>query len=84
VVELKSSRTELSNRSKDSESRNLDLLYRHGQRKMSNDIQLYLTAEEVNGILNMLAEMPTKTNAWPVMQKIQQQVKDQTYKPEAE
>jgi hypothetical protein len=51
---------------------------------MSNDIQLSLTAEEVNGILNMLAEMPTKTNAWPVMQKIQQQVKDQTYKPEAE
>lgn len=48
---------------------------------MSKELELTLSAEEVNGILNMLAELPTKTNAWPVLQKIQQQVKAQTEQP---
>jgi hypothetical protein len=51
---------------------------------MSNDIVLNLSIADVNGILNMLAEMPTKTNAWPLLQNIQQQVKNQTEQPEAE
>ena len=51
---------------------------------MSNDIVLTLSKADVDGILNMLAEMPTKTNAWPLLQNIQQQVKSQTEQPEAE
>ena len=35
-------------------------------------VSLELTVEEVNGILAVLAELPTKTGAWPLFNKIQQ------------
>ena len=52
-------------------------------------VNIELTVEEVNGILTVLAELPTKTNAWPLFSKIQEQVKAQaqpnssTQKPES-
>ena len=39
---------------------------------------LELTADEVQGILQVLNDLPTKTNAWPLVQKIEQQVAEQT------
>jgi hypothetical protein len=41
-------------------------------------MKLELTADEVQGILQVLAELPTKSNAWPLVQKIEQQVAEQT------
>lgn len=41
-------------------------------------VNIELTVEEVNGILNVLAELPTKTNAWPLFTKIQEQAQAQT------
>lgn len=41
------------------------------------EITLKLTADEVNGILAMLGEMPTKTNAWVLMKKVEEQAKAQ-------
>lgn len=40
-------------------------------------VNIELTVEEVNGILNVLAELPTKTNAWPLFNKIQEQAQAQ-------
>lgn len=39
------------------------------------DVQLTLKAEEVNAIMAMLGDMPTKTGAWVLLMKIQEQVK---------
>ena len=36
------------------------------------EIQLNLTADEVNSILNVLGELPTKTGAYPVAMKIKE------------
>jgi len=47
-------------------------------------IQLELTADEVQGILTVLNDLPTKTNAWPLVQKIEQQVAEQTASDEPE
>jgi hypothetical protein len=41
-------------------------------------VTLELTADEVQGILQVLNDLPTKTNAWPLVQKIEQQVAEQT------
>ncbi len=41
------------------------------------DITLTLTADEVNGIIAILGEMPTKTNAWVLMKKVEEQAKAQ-------
>ena len=41
------------------------------------NIKLELTLEEVNGILAALGELPTKTNAMFLIQKIQQQAQPQ-------
>lgn len=38
-------------------------------------ITLNLTQEEVNAILQVLGELPSKTGAWPLIVKIQEQVK---------
>jgi hypothetical protein len=48
-------------------------------------MKLELTADEVQGILNVLNDLPTKSNAWPLVQKIEAQVAEQTTsdKPEA-
>ena len=47
-------------------------------------IKLELTLEEVNGILQVMGELPTKTNAFPLMMKIKEQAEAQLPKPPAE
>ena len=41
------------------------------------DIDLTLTVDEVNAILGLLGEMPTKTGIYPVALKIKQQAEAQ-------
>jgi hypothetical protein len=40
-------------------------------------IKLVLAVEEVNGILYALGELPTKTEAWNLVQKIREQAAPQ-------
>lgn len=40
-------------------------------------VKLELTVEEVNAILQVLGELPTKTGAWPLIVKIKQQAEPQ-------
>ena len=40
-------------------------------------ITLELSVEEVNSILNVLGDLPTKSGAWPLIVKIQQQAAPQ-------
>lgn len=51
-----------------------------------NEINLNLSVEEVNGLLSVLAELPTRTGAWPLFLKVQEQAKKQleTQEDEAE
>ena len=46
-------------------------------------IELELTAEEVQSILQVLGELPSKTGAWPLIMKIKEQAETQV-EPEAE
>ena len=46
-------------------------------------IKLDLTIEEVNGVLAALGELPTKTNAMFLIQKIQAQAQPQVPQEEA-
>lgn len=41
------------------------------------DIELKLSLEEVNGLLGVLGELPTKTGAWNLVVKIKQQAEAQ-------
>ena len=41
------------------------------------DINLKLTVDEVNAILGVLVDLPTKSGAWPLVVKIQEQAKTQ-------
>lgn len=41
------------------------------------DITLKLTLDDVNGILAVLGDLPTKTNAWVLMKKVEEQAKAQ-------
>lgn len=41
------------------------------------DIRLTLTIEEVQTIINILGEMPTKTSIFPLLMKIVDQANDQ-------
>jgi hypothetical protein len=45
------------------------------------EINLILTIEEVNGLLGVLGELPTKTGAWNLVVKIKQQADQQVEKP---
>lgn len=47
------------------------------------DIKLDLTLDEVNAILTGLGELPSKTGAWNLIIKIQQQAQPQLPKEEA-
>ena len=47
-------------------------------------IKLELTIEEVNGILAALGELPTKTNAMFLIQKIKEQAEPQVPQPAQE
>ena len=40
-------------------------------------VNLELTIEEVNAILQVLGDLPTKTGAWPLIVKIKQQAEEQ-------
>lgn len=40
-------------------------------------ITLELTTEEVNAILQVLGDLPTKTGAWPLIVKIKDQAESQ-------
>lgn len=46
-------------------------------------IKLDLTASEVNSILQVLGELPTKTGAYPLVVKIKEQAESQIPKEEA-
>lgn len=37
------------------------------------EVTLTLTTEEVNGILAVLGDLPSKTGAWPLIVKIKEQ-----------
>jgi hypothetical protein len=45
-------------------------------------ITLELQVEEVNSLLQVLGELPSKTGAWPLMVKIKEQAEQQV-EPEA-
>jgi hypothetical protein len=45
-------------------------------------IKLELTLEEVNGILGVLGDLPSKTGAWPLIVKIKEQAEAQVPKQE--
>ena len=47
-----------------------------------NDITLVLTLDEVNGVLAGLGELPSKTGAWNLIMKIQEQAQKQVPPPE--
>jgi hypothetical protein len=40
-------------------------------------IKLELSIEEVNGILGVLGDLPSKTGAWPLIVKIKEQAEEQ-------
>jgi len=46
------------------------------------DITLTLTVEEINGILSVLGDLPTKTGAWNLLTKIKSQADAQLPKDE--
>ena len=46
------------------------------------DITLKLSVEEVNSVLQVLGELPSKTGAWPLIVKIKTQAEEQLPKPE--
>jgi hypothetical protein len=45
-------------------------------------IKLELTIEEINGILSVLGDLPTKTGAWVLLNKIKEQAEQQVSKEE--
>ena len=47
-------------------------------------IKLELSIEEVNAILQVLGDLPTKSGAWPLVMKIKEQAEPQVPKPETQ
>lgn len=47
-------------------------------------ITLELSVEEVNAVLNVLGELPTKSGAWPLIVKIKEQAESQVPADDAE
>jgi hypothetical protein len=47
-------------------------------------IKLELSVEEVNGILAVLGDLPSKTGAWPLIVKIKEQAESQVEQPQDE
>lgn len=45
-------------------------------------IKLELSVEEINGILSVLGDLPTKSGAWPLVMKIKEQAEPQVPKEE--
>jgi len=48
------------------------------------DINLKLTVEEVNAILGVLGDLPTKSGAWPLVLKIKEQAESQLPKEKSD
>ena len=46
------------------------------------EVKLTLSVEEVNAVLQVLGELPSKTGAWPLILKIKEQADAQLPKPE--
>ena len=46
-------------------------------------IKLELSIEEVNGILGVLGDLPTKTGAWVLLNKIKEQAESQVQPEQA-
>ena len=46
------------------------------------DLHLTLTVDEVNGILQVLGDLPTKSGAYPLVMKIKEQAEQQIPKEE--
>lgn len=46
------------------------------------EIELKLTLDEVNGLLNVLGQLPTSTNIWPLAAKVREQAQAQLPKQE--
>ena len=47
------------------------------------EIAIQLELQEVNGLLNVLGQLPTSTNIWPLAAKIRAQAAAQLPQPEA-
>ena len=47
-------------------------------------VELKLTVEEVNSILHVLGELPTRMNAYPLLMKIKEQAEAQLPKEQSE
>jgi hypothetical protein len=47
-------------------------------------INLELSVDEVNAILGVLGDLPTKTGAWPLIVKIKQQAESQAEPEESD
>lgn len=47
-------------------------------------VDLKLTVEEVNSILHVLGELPTRMNAYPLLMKIKEQAEAQLPKEQSE
>ncbi len=45
------------------------------------EVKLTLSVEEVNAVLQVLGELPSKTGAWPLILKIKEQADAQLPKP---
>lgn len=48
------------------------------------NVELTLTVEEVNSILHVLGELPTRMNAYPLLMKIKEQAEAQLPKEQSE
>lgn len=51
---------------------------------MAQTIAINLTVEELNGVLQTLGQLPTSSNAWPLMMKIKEQAEMQVTPPTPE
>lgn len=45
---------------------------------MNEEIELKLHVDEVNSLLAVLGDLPSKTGAWPLMMKLKSQIEAQT------
>jgi hypothetical protein len=48
------------------------------------EIELKVTLEEANGILQVIGNLPTSSNAWPLLQKLNAQIQAQVPQPATE
>lgn len=48
------------------------------------DITLSLSVDEVNAILQVLGDLPSKTGAWPLIVKVKEQAEAQIKQPDAQ